>query len=159
MFPFEFGRKAFAGPSGKSVGFVVAHMADWCLTVDGSEAVQGHHEPCAVLFAPVRGRAPAFRAGACPAVGEPMPGGSIAAVIDEGEPFAVGNQPVHQAEWCEEHFVTRCFVVEAKFPASVAGLDNATVKIDERLRRRGALFTGPERSISRKQGVLREGIE
>ncbi len=113
-FPFGFGGQAGAGPAGVGVGFVVADVDDGFGRVDRSEAGEGEDLPAVVVVVPVVGGVPAVGLHGGPAVGEPVCGGAVAAVVDEVEPFAAGDEPIAQRVRREQHVVAGPFAVEGE---------------------------------------------
>jgi len=70
-----------------------------------------------VALLPIEGRPPAFAANDPPAVGKPKCGLSIAAILDEGEPFGIGDQAVGETERMDQLAMARRFIVEGEaFP-------------------------------------------
>ena len=89
--PFELGRQALAGPVREGVGLEVADVADGRARIDRQQPVERHLVPGAVALLPVAGRCPALRVDRRPAVGEPEQRRRVAAVLHEGQPFAIGD--------------------------------------------------------------------
>ena len=109
-FPFEFGGQPLARPTGEGIGLEIGDMRDRCIRVARLPAGMGEM----LALAPVERRSDCVFAHPGPAVGQPQAGGVVAAIGDEGIPFAVGHQPRRQREGFEQNAVRGTFVVEGK---------------------------------------------
>lgn len=52
-FPFRLGRQTLASPARIGGGFIVAHMRDRRVDIEGTQALQGHFVPLAFALLPV----------------------------------------------------------------------------------------------------------
>ena len=114
------------------------------------------------MVLPVARRLPAVVLHRGPAVGEPQRRVGVAAVLDEGEPFAVGHQRARDAHRPDQHAVRRPFIVEAIAVGLVADGVDAFGQFDEavfRARLVARLGRRPVRVIGRRGRVLREGMQ
>ena len=93
----------------------------------------------AVALLPIERRRPAFALDEAPAVGEPQRGRRVAAVLDEGEPFAIGDEAIGEREGAEQNLVARALVVPRKAGSVVADLMDAAGIVDPADGRRFAL--------------------
>ncbi|CFW43179.1 Uncharacterised protein [Bordetella pertussis] len=101
------------------------------------QAVQGEDAPLVFLAFPVQWRAPVLLAGLVPAERQPELGAAIAAVLDEGQVFSLGDGAVGQVKRSEQYLVRRGFVVEGKAFTGVADAHDAAVIAGPARRRAG----------------------
>ena len=118
---------AGAGPAGVGVGLVVADVADRRV---GSTARSPARVNCASRRRPVRAPSRAAPSSRCArTASQPSEsqssGARVAAVVDEGQVLAVGDEPRGERERLDEDAVARRLVVEGEAVAVVPDLDAA----------------------------------
>src|SRR5579883_2915380 len=96
-FPFGLARQAMAGPAGEGIGLVMAHVHDRRERIERPETREREFGPALAVALPIKRRLPSAGADRRPAVAQPELGPAIAAVGDEGEIVAVGDEPRRQA--------------------------------------------------------------
>src|SRR5438477_4081150 len=124
-----------AGPTRKSVGFVITYVADRGVELDRAEPAERHDLPMAVGLLPISGRSPTFGLDHGPAVREPQRGRAVAAVGHELEPFEIADEPTREPDRTGQHAMGRRFAVEAEPLAIVPDRIDAFRQIDEAARR------------------------
>ncbi len=128
MLPFALGGEARALPAGVGVGLVEADVADRLVQVEVAVSGEGPDPPSVFPQLPVERRGPALILDLGPAVREPEEGVAVAAVLDELQVLAVGDQPARQREIIQPGFVDRHLVVPAPAPLEVADLVQAALE-------------------------------
>ncbi len=128
--------------------------------IQGLGPGQGHLAPGAVLvLAPIERMTPALALDRGPAVGEPILRIGVAAGLDEGQPFAIGHQPLRQAEGLQIDRVARALVIEGKARPAVAQGRQAAGMGGVGQRPRIGRRAGGGMAIDRRAGHLGEQVE
>ncbi len=139
VLPLELGRQAGAGPRRVRVGFVVGDVYDRLVWVELAHPTERVDPPAAGVVRmaiPVQRSLPALGLHPRPAVRLPQLGTSIAAVVDEREPLAGGDEAVGERVVVEADLVARTLVVEREsgdrtgIVAAVADLGEPTAEVD-----------------------------
>jgi len=158
--PFCLSRQARACPAGIGIGFIKADMGNRSGRVDRAPAVQPEAGPTAIALFPVKGRGDGVRLHPAPAIRQPVARIAIAAIGDEGGPFAVGHRPVSNGVGAEQRLVARPFCIKGKAIADMADVDDPAGMRDptDRPRHRDRHFARrwPDRGFGR---VLREQMQ
>jgi hypothetical protein len=142
MLPLGFGRQAAGhavlrgAPMRVGFGFEIADVNDRRVGVDRRTAVQREVAPALAFALPVSRRIDAIGVPPIPARGEPPARIAVATVVDEGQPLAVGHQPIGQRVRPQQRGMARRFVVERKIITVVADQGRAAFERQPRLRHR-----------------------
>src|SRR6202030_978029 len=152
--PFEFGWKSIARPARESVRLIIAHMRDWSRTIDRPHTFKRHREPLPVALLPIERSSPGFPIDDRPAVGKAEREGSIAAVLDECEPFRIGDKAVGETERMEQLAVARRLIVPRETVAGVTYLMDPAGILDPAKRLRLTLIRARAwRQVGRPQRI------
>src|SRR5260221_6362164 len=101
--------------------------------MDRMQPAERHDLPLAIALAQRAGRLPLLIAGGGKAVHQPERRRAIAAVLDEGEPFAVGDEVARQPDGTDEGAVHRLLIVEMEAVVAVADRMDAFAEREPRL--------------------------
>src|SRR5678816_2099673 len=71
-FPFRLGGQAFPCPTGIRGRFVIAHMRDGSMQVEGAQTRERHFVPLVVEALPVKWRVPSLTLHGVPTIGQPV---------------------------------------------------------------------------------------
>src|SRR5690606_8208865 len=130
------------------------------LGIEGPEAIEGEAHPLPIALSPMKRSPPPLRRCHREAVGEPELGALVAAVLHEGEVFAVGDEAGGELERLQEDAMGRALVVVGEIASAGADLERA-FRIRMPPQAWGAL--APERVLDRAVGGLerveREEVE
>jgi hypothetical protein len=105
------------------------------------------------------GRLPAFIAGRSKAVHQPQRRRAIAAILNEFEPFAIGDEIARQFYRADQGAMRGFFIVEMKAVAGVADGVDALVEGDPLLAAAGGGRKSPVRVVGGRDRVLGEGVQ
>ena len=113
----------------KSVGFVVAHVADRRLQQLSQRQLAVHrvHLPRAVLLAPIERSLPAFGLDRVPSRGKPELRTPVAAIFDEVQVLRTGNQPRRQRKRTQVFRMAGQLVIEGEPLAGKSDLAQAAL--------------------------------
>ena len=118
VLPLRFRRQALAGPARIGVGLVIADVDRRRVGVERLQSSQAEHAPAKLAALPIERRLPAFVADPRPAVGEPELRPLVAAVFDEREPFAIGDETAGQPVGPQQRLVPRTCPETRGFPGA-----------------------------------------
>jgi hypothetical protein len=159
-FPFGLGREAGAGPAGEGVGLVIADVADRLGGLDRMETVEAEGEPAPVAALPVERRLDPVGPNPVPAVGQPEGRSRIAALLNEAQPFGIGDRPVGDLVRGNQGAVARPLAIEGEAVGRSADLDDPARPPGAVERGRGRRRFGRRaRPDRRLQRILGEGGE
>ena len=92
--------------------------------IDRLAAIEAKAGPALFALRPIGWRIDAFRLHPGPAIGQPVRRRAITAILDEGDPLAIGDWPVSQRMRMEQRFMPWPLAIEGEpAPALVANLD------------------------------------
>src|SRR3954451_17874503 len=148
----------FARPAREGVRFVIADVADGRVGIYRLEGGEGHHVPLTFYFTAITGGVPALVVCAGEAIHQPQRCGPIAAVADEGEPFAIRYEIARDPDRTDERAMRRVLVVEMRAVVDMADVMDAFVQRQPVLAGAGRGRETPIRVVGRRDRVLREGI-
>ena len=151
-FPLGFGGQTGAGPTGERVGFVPADVRNRALGIERLHPVEREDAPVAVARLPIDRRTPPTTLHGVPAVGHPQLRALVAAVADELEPLALGDEARRDRIRLQQHVVTGTLVVEGELVAGVADAHDAARVLGPSRDRRGAVG---DRRLERELAVRR----
>ena len=111
-------------------------------------------------------RFPALVADSAKAVHQPQRRRPVAAVLDEGKPFGIGDEVAREFNRADQRAVRRLFIVEMKTVVAVPDRVNALVERDPFFAGASLLVAaavrggeGPCRIVGRRNRVLRKGVQ
>lgn len=123
-FPFHFSRQMLAGPTRERVRLIIADVTNRSGRIERLQPGQCHDLPFTIDLPPMPRRGPSFVAERCKSVHEPECWRGIAAVLDEREPFGVGDKIARQLHGTDQCAMRRFFIVEVEAIAAVSdGMD------------------------------------
>jgi hypothetical protein len=135
-------------------------MRDWSRAIDRPHAFERHREPLPVALLPIERSPPDFPIDDRPAVSKPERVGSIAAVLDECEPFRIGDKAVGETERMDQLAVARRLIVPREAFAAVTYIVDPAGIFDPAMRLRFTLIRARAwRQVGRPQRICGEKRE